>query len=226
MFKGSDMSKRKKVESLIIETMNELDPSGKNASIYKNAFKGMSNSEFDIMMEMIRDKKYGTTIFAPNNDKDVKISLERNRAILKKRNIKLFKKLDIYKDGSSYSPNIEFLVMPMMIRRMAQRLEKNFSTHEDLKSRNAITGQVTGKSKSARITTPELQILNKLKMKAVLSELFGARAGDITASYALRSKLFRDGKVTQKEIEPFVTATGSTKAVKAFFKAMHIDIAL
>jgi len=215
---------REIVEKVILERLDAIDPSKTNSSIYRESFKKMSNSEFETMMENIRDGKTGTFIIAPNGSDKVKLDLSRNKKLLKKLNIKLFHNLTITNGKEVYKSNIKSLVLRLPIFRMVQTASKKFSVHEHLKSRNTNTGQVSGVSRSGDLTYNETMILKSMGLSNTLNEMLGIRGGDVQGSTIFRAKLFEDGKVSYKDIKPFLTTTGSTSSLHAFFKAAHIGI--
>jgi len=216
--------KRGKVEKMILSRLDEIDPSKTNSKMYSKLFKRMSDVEFDSMMTDIRTGVYGISIFAPNSDKNVKLDLNRNKKLMQKHGVRLFKKLNIMNGEDSYMPNNEFMVLPMPIAAMSQTISKNFSVHDNLKSRNALTGQVTSDSKSGEITLNEINILKSLGLDNTLRELVGIRGGDISASNMLKTQLFNNGVVDKATLAPFITKTGATTTLKQVFKAIHIDI--
>jgi len=216
--------KRNNIENKILARLDELDPSKTNSKIYSDLFKRMSDMEFDVMMNNIKNGTYGISIFAPNSDKNVRLDLDRNKSTMRKRGIRLFKKLNIQNGDDSYMPNNEFMVLAMPIAMMSQTISKNFSVHDSLKSRNALTGQVTGDSKSGEITLNEINILKSLGLKSTLNEFVGVRGGDISASNMLKTQLFNNGAVDATTLAPFITKTGATTTLKQVFKAIHIDI--
>lgn len=215
---------RKLVEAEIYKIMDKLDPSKTNSSIYKEQFSNMSNSDFEIMMDNIRDGKSKTFIIAPNGYDKIKLDLNRNKKIIDEMGIKLFHNLTIQSDDAKYKLNVKSLVLNLPMFRMVQTATKKFFVHEDLKSRNTVTGQVTGKSKSGDITYNETMILKSMGLESVLKEKLGILGGDVKGSALFRSRLFENGTVSYKEIEPFLSATGSTNSLQAFFKAAHIKI--
>jgi len=216
--------KRSNIEKKILARLDELDPSGSNSNMYKLLFKRMTDTEFDIMMVNIKNGTYGISIFAPNSDKAIRLDLDRNKSIMKKHNIRLFKKLNIQNGDDSYMPNNEFMVLAMPIAAMSQTISKNFSVHDNLKSRNALTGQVTSDSKSGEITLNEINILKSLGLDNTLREFVGIRGGDVSASTMLKTQLFNNGAVDATTLKPFITKTGATTTLKNVFKAIHIDV--
>ena len=220
------MSKRKAVEKLILERISFLDKSGTNTKLYEDLFKRLNNVAFDKMMEEIRDKELGICLMAPNGDDRVKLDFRRNLEYLKKINAPIFKRITITKDGVSYSPTVKFPIFRLPVRRASQHITKNFSVHEHSKSRNKLTGQVSGASRSGELTIVEIQILNALGMKSSLKELVGVLGGDAEGSAAHKALLFKRGSVSQNDLKPFIRKTGATATLKSLFKAIHVDINL
>lgn len=219
--------KRKKVESYLLTILKDLDPSGKNVAMYKEIFSKMSDTEFSRMMERIKEGESILSIVTPNGDNSMDMNVARLLKVAKKHNVKLFERVTFDDGNMKFKPDIKYMVVDIPVRRTSQHGLKGLSVAKHYRSRNAITGQVSGKdSDSGSITLPEVYILNGREQKQTLKELLGTRGGDVKASAALNAILFKDGKVSRKEIERFADQTGSTKALKAFFKGMHLDINL
>ena len=212
---------RKQAEEYVLSVMDSIDPSGVNKAIYKKRFKEMSDAEFEIF---ISEVEAGTNSLMVNASGDAILSHDRNLKVLKQMNVPVFQKVTIDDGNGKYKPNIEYLILKYPFRRAQQHIKKNFSVHADLKSRNSNTGQVTGKSKAGSITYPEAQLISALGLKHVATELLGVRGGDVQASHAYASLLFKNGMVTAKEMEQYRSKTGGTIYIKALFKAKHLDI--
>jgi hypothetical protein len=216
--------KRAKIEKRVYEILDAIDPSGHNSRIHKELYKSMSDKEFSEYMDGIKSGKYSVSIFAPNEHKEITIDVDRNFDILKKNYKEVFVKVTFTRDGIKYTPDIKFLVYNLPVRRMAQTIVKNFSVHKHTKQRSSLTGQVTRDSRSGELTLIETQILKSLTLKKSIQELLGDRGGDVAGSNAYKAHLFKYGKVSSKDLEKFREGRTSTKTVKAYFKAMHIDI--
>ena len=210
---------RKDAEKYILDIVTQIDPSGINASLYEKRFKEMSDDEFDVFMNEIEN---GTNSIMINASGDATISHDRNLDILDKMGAKVLQKVTIEKDGYKIKPNVEYLILTCPFRRAAQHIKKNFSVHKHLKTRNANTGQVTGDSKAGSITYPEAHLINAMGLKNIARELLGDRGGDIYASHAYASLLFKNGRVTSEEMKLYRTKTGGALYIKALFKAKHL----
>jgi hypothetical protein len=216
---------RKDVEQFILEVVAKLDPSGFNTKIYKEKLPKMSKKDYESMIEKFRSGRHSLRLFSPL-DSEVELDFDRNVDIAKWLGFDIYQKLTITRGDFVYTPEVEYAVMYMSIRRASQHILKNFNVHKHRKTRNRITGQVAGNSASGRITLQEVQVMKPLGLNNTLDEFLGVRGGDVQASNALNGLLFKNGKVSKSELAPFVTKTQATKTLSAYFKAMHIDISL
>ena len=216
---------RKEAEKECIKWINELDPSGVNGQMYTEMFKKMSDEDFDIWISQFGDNKF-IPIYAPPNHPKIKIDLERNKSVAKKLGVKIFNYLVIKDNDLIYQPRHKYNLLMLPTKRSSQHIIKKLSVHEDLNSRNAVTGQVTGKSSAASLTQPEVNVLNSIGLHKTLEELLGPRAGDVKASLAMKNMLIRNGNIQMSDLKPFRDRTDSTKVLKSIFRAMHIDINL
>jgi hypothetical protein len=216
---------RKDFEKYVINLVHELDPSGFNKKIYEEKFSKMSKKDYESMLKKLESGNHSIRLFSPL-DSEVELDFERNVNIAKKLGFNIYQKLTIHRGDFVYTPDIEYPVMYMIIRRASQHILKNFNVHKHRDTRNRITGQVAGNSASGRITLPEVQVMKPLGLNNTLDEFLGVRGGDVQASNALNGILFKNGKISKQELAPFVTKTQATKTLKAYFKAMHIDITI
>lgn len=220
------MSKRKSIEAKVLKVMKDTDISGKNYELYKKFFAGMSDKDFDMWMTDLKDGKFYVSIVIPTNNEDM-VDVTRNIKVAKSIGLDLFQHIDMVSpDGTVYRSPFKMLLYPLNIRRASQHLTKGISVAEHSRSRSTLTNQVTNASRSAKITFPEAQVLNGKNMPATLGELFSSRGGDRGSLNAMNAYIFKYGKVEQANLERFTKQSGSTKTVKAIFKAMHIDITI
>jgi len=216
---------RKDFEKYVINLVHKLDPSGYNKKIYEEKFKKMSKQDYERMLEKLESGEHSIRLFAPL-DSEINLDFERNVNLAKEMGFDIYQKLTITRGDFVYTPDIEYPIMYMNIRRAAQHILKNFNVHKNRNTRNRLTGQVAGNSASGRLTLPEVQVMKPLGLNNSLDEFLGVRGGDIQASNAMNGILFKNGKVNRAELAPFITKTQSTKTLKAYFKAIHIDINL
>ena len=215
---------RKQVEDFIIKYIGKIVTGNENTDLYKELFKNMSDKEFQLFMEDLRDGKTTLSIIVPNGNKNIKVNVENNFKLAKELGFDFFQRLKISgsKELPDYTTPNKFLVFKLPIKRASQLLSKKVSIPEDDRSIDILTGQVTGKSRASKLTLPELQLLIGMGMKDSLKELVKIRGGDIGANNATNAMLYKQGKASQKDAEEFSTGVISTKSLKAYFNSMHI----
>ena len=218
------MSKdRKKAESFILKYIQKIDPSGNNKKIYEELFASLNDKEFEELREAIRSGEASLTIFAPERHKEIRLDADRNRKILKELGVDIYQRITIKEGDNEYSPTTKFQVLDMPVRLAAQHIMKNFTAHKSTRVRNTITGQVAGESASGELSNMESQILKSIGIDKGLRELLGIRGGDVGASNAFKGILMKQGRISERDIQPFITKTQVGKTVKAYLRAMHIE---
>ena len=215
---------RKKTEEFILKYIGKIVTGNENINLYKELFSNMSDKEFHLFMEDLRDRKTTLSIIIPNGNKNIKVNVENNFKIAKELGFDFFQRLKI--SGSKELPDYitpnKFLIFKLPIKRASQLLSKKVSIPEDDRSIDILTGQVTGKSRASKITLPELQLLIGMGMKDSVRELVKVRGGDIGANNAANAMLYKQGQASQRDIEQFSTGVISTKSLKAYFNSMHV----
>jgi len=222
---------RKEIEAYIIKYVDKIAPGGYNKQLYVDLFKNMSNKQFDAFMVKLKNKELTISVIVPTGG-NVKLDIKRNLNIGKELGFNFFQKLTIgpkgtVRDGTyipKYTTPIEYLIFDLPFRRTAQLLTKGLSTTTDNKAIDLTTGQVTGDSRSARITKPELELLVGMGMKETINELMVTRGGDLGSAKAMDASISRTGSVSHHAIEPYSTGVESTKTVTAFFNAAMISM--
>jgi len=225
--------KRKEVQDFILKYVDKIAPGGYNHGLYVDLFKKMSDKDFKEFMIKLRDKDLTISIIAPVSGK-VKLDTKRNFKIGKELGYDFFQPLIIgpkgnKKDGTyipKFKTNIKYLTYDLPIRRTAQLLMKGVSVGTDNKVIDLTTGQVTGDSKSAKLTKPELELLVGMGLDKSIKELMKVRGGDLGSARAAEASISRTGQVSQDAIEPYGTGVVSTKTLNTMFNAAHLKTTL
>ena len=215
------MGKRQDAEAIILEYIDKIAPGGQNKQLYVDLFKSMNNNAFDKFMNDLRTKKISLSVIAPNGG-DVKLTVKNNMKVAKELGYDFFQHIDIGGEVPYRTPN-KYMVYRLPIRRAAQLLTKKISIPTDSKSIDLTTGQVTGKSKSAKITMPEIQILAGLGLNDSIKELMTTRGGNLTRMNASNKLLLNQGSVSAKVLDSYGGKVVSTETLKSYFIASHID---
>jgi len=217
---------RKKVEDKILKIVKASSGSD-NEKLYIDLFKSMNNKEFHKFMEDLRDKKITISVIIPNGG-SFSIDTEKNLKLCKNLGYEPFQRTTIKIPNTNISTlsTVKSLILYTPVKRLAQHMVKKISYAEHLKSRNFLTGQVANASKSAKITSKELNIFLGKDYTSAMSELMMARSGDSQATNAMNALIDKYGEVSIEDIKKYAGGSRSTKTMHAYFKAMHLDLKL
>lgn len=220
--------KREKVEKLILHYISKIVSGKENVELYKQLFASMDNRQFTDFMEKLKNKEINLSIIVPNGNKNIKVSLENNYKIAKEMGFDFFQRLVFSPtdDLPGYVTPNKYMILKMPVKRAAQLLSKKISIPKDNKVVDTLTGQVANDSRASKISNPELQVLLGMGMEKNLIELMKSRGGDQGQQRAMTGLLFRDGVVSQADLERYSTGVTSTKTLKSYFLGMHIKSTL
>ena len=216
--------KRKAVEDFIIGYIKRIVTGDQNVNLYRDMFHRMDDTEFKQFMEDLRDSKKHLSIIIPNGMKGIKTDIKNNMKIAKELGFDFYQRLKITGSGTvpDYITPNKYLVIKLPVKRASQLLSKKVSIPKDNKARDLLTGQVTGDSRAAKLTTPEVQILLGLGLDSSIKEIMKFRGGDLGAGTALNNDIMRYGTGSQSNASQQSTGVVSTKTLKQYFQAMHI----
>lgn len=219
--------KRKKAQDYILQYIGEIVSGKENIELYENLFKSMNDKEFDNFMKRLRDGEIHLSIVCPNDGK-TRVTVENNLKVAKKLGHEFFQRVKItnHPDYPDHMLPNKVLTMWISIRRAQQLLTKKISIPEHNLVRDQLTGQVAGDSRSAKFSYPEQQIALTHGLEKTAEEFVKIRGGDLGASKAMNDYLFKDGEVSQKQIDVWSTSVRSTKTLKQYFNGMHIKSTL
>jgi hypothetical protein len=176
-------AKRKKVTEYILTTVGLIDKytNANNVDRLKTQLSDLSDTAFDNLMKLIRDKRACIYIYIPNMDKHP--SMENIFGVANKLKIELFQHIYMYDDvtGETMLTPEKYMIVKLPIRRMEQYGDHKLSLPEGDSKIDAMTGQVTHEDRSAGITNPEIQALASKGLNSVLKEVVSIRGGNIEA---------------------------------------------
>ena len=217
------MSNRKKAEKIILEYLNEISPDNAAVKAYKEKFKKMNNKEFHSFMEELRNGKRKLVLIQPPMS-DKRISVKNNMRVAKKLGHDFHQRLWIGPTSKQpkYLTPVKYMVMDLPVRRTAQVLVKKISAPSTASVVDKISGQVTGKSKGAAITYPELQVLAGLGLENSILELIKYRGGDQGGLRGIMGMAEKFGEVRLSSLRHFTTGVVSKKTVQDYLIAAYI----
>lgn len=219
------LGNRKAAEKFILQFMEDIEPTGYNkAEMIDKVFPSMSDKDFDIYMQGLRDKTKTIVLFKPMYQAKG-ITLENNFKVAKKYGLSYFEKLNFTgnADEPDYQTPIEYMVLDLPYRRQSQTLVKKISVPDNNKIVDQLTFQPTGESKGSKISYPELQVLIGMGLDKSIEELTAFRAGDRGGFRAYNAMIMRYGTVSMRAIDSYKTGVESTKTLKVYLTSMHIS---
>lgn len=220
---ASIADKRKKFMKTVTDTMNLLDPSGKNAQLYKDKFSKMSDKQFDEWMKAFK-KNDKSNFYLEIIEFDRELKLENIEKAAKYLNIPLYEYICVpYVNG----PDGEAIVTPtpcpvgyIHIKRMPQSVHHKNAGSTSNSKRNTKTGQVTGEDKNGRTTDVETFAMTTYGADACLKELMGFRADDMAAKKQAYAAIERDGFVQLSDLQSNQTDKVAINTLDAYYTAM------
>lgn len=174
-------AKREKMEKIVYDVFDKLDPTKRNTQKYKELFASMTDAQFDkFFKELFKDPSSYLILNVCDYEIDLKIDDIENAA--KVLNIPLFEKVAF----PHYTLDKENIVVTKEavpvgychVKRTQQTLAKKNGLSTSIDTRSALTGQVTGADKNGRESDLENSMLVSLGMTETLRELNGPRADD------------------------------------------------
>lgn len=161
-----NIKNRKKVESLVYDTLMKLEPSGTNSEKYKKLFKEMSDKQFLVFWKKIKTDDTAhlyveSDLYAKNQ-----ITMQSIEDSAKFLNVPLEEHIYLRHRTSDPSKPIrtstKVPVMYLHLKRMQQLLSKKNRMNVDIDSgskRSAITGGLNQSERTGRFTDADTQIL-------------------------------------------------------------------
>ena len=220
-----DKNTRKRMEQVIYDTFDALDPSGVNTDRYEKMFKPMSDTEFEKFFKMLfsNDSEY---LILDIVDYERTLTIEQIEAAAKVLNIPLFEYVvQPYKSPDPNNPITSKYEVPVgyiHCKRVQQMVRKKNSTSTDLGERSALTGQVTGHDKNSRESDVENYALVTLGANENLRELMGPRADDMVMKNEMYSSISNKGFVSINDLTDDVKNKTALNTVDVFFMSMGI----
>lgn len=196
-----------------------------SADFYQKYLSGKDDKEFSEYIDRLESGEESLVIeeelFGSSN-----ISFEKNLEIARSMGKDFYHYLihTAQKKGvPGFKSAVKCLVLDIPVKRPSQMSEKKITAPTNYSIVNEITGQVTGKSKGASITTPEIGLLSSMGVDLTLEEAMKARGGDSGMQDALFSYLEKTGRVSLEEVRGFSTGVKSIKTAANIFRGMHIN---
>ena len=193
-----DRKKRKRIESLVLDTYRKLDPSGINGKELKDRFAGMDDKAFTQWVGRLKDGRESLRLeIVPFKNEP---SLDDIESAAKVINLPLHSRVVFRHDGMDYMTRDPVPVGYVNIRRLQQVLEKKVTFDVNTSASNQITGQLAGDSDVAHVADEETYALTTMGANETLKEMMGPRSDNLAKKEQFYLALERDGFVRQDDI--------------------------
>lgn len=206
------MSRRAVFEEKWFAFLKEMKADPRNEALYKELFARLNDEEFEAMLQTVRDGKDVLAIRSFNMDGE-NLNYEEVMAIGEKLGIQWFQRIEmtdpITRESSLTTG--KYLVLELQVRRQIQHLVKKRSTAQSNRVVDQLTGQVTGDSKSASMSLPELTALNAKGNAQGIIELIKVRGGDKEAYRSMVEQIRDTGGFS---LGPILEANTRPKVIK------------
>ena len=213
--------KRKKVQDMILETVNKIDSSGTNNEYYTKLFNSLSDSEFDAYMKRIKDGKDQLPFYTANMKSNV--TVETLLKVAKEKGIELFERIKMFDSvtKSYFLTPRKQLILQLPIRKQSQFVDHKLSVAEGDSRIDALTGQVVKPDQAGAVSQIEVQTLYARNLKNIIRELIKFRGGDVVAFSEFKRELEEQGSTSiGRETGSLVR---SAVVLDVLFSGMHIE---
>lgn len=216
-------SKREQIIKHVVKVLSIADKTGKNKERYLTMFNSMSDKEFDLFMEDLKSGKE-VLYYRTENMTDNIINPKNMLAAVEYLKIPIMQHL-IIKDkitGVRMKTPEQYPVLTTMVRRAQQYLDYKISTPDHDRKVDMMSGQVTGMSRSANITQPEMLVLVQRGLLNTALELIKVRGGDMSAYNEFSRSCYETGGASLQALSPNSKAR-SVAVTQIYLKGMMLD---
>lgn len=213
------IAKKNKIINYIYEFMKILDKSEINAKYYKDFFNKMTLSEFDAYMKkFLNDPKKNFYIECMPYKNEFR--LEDAKEALNFLGVPVEEYVYFRHDGNKNNPirsAQKAMVGYLFIKKTQQILSKKNSYSLSIEERNQKTGQVTGKSKVARITDIETFGLCIYGSDKILAEVLGPRADNMTSKEKMYLDISNYGYTELQDMLKDIDSSQTLNTIDVYF---------
>lgn len=220
--------KRKKIETLIDETMMLMDPTGVNSRKYKDMFQVMSDDEFgDWITKFLSDEKSNFRVDIEEfGDGSRSLKFENVEKAAEHLGVKLFEYIYMPHLSSNHNRPVRskqpVLVGYLNIKRVQQLATKKTGLTLSDNDRDEMTNSAKGESKGGTMTGIENELLAGVGADEILSEFIGARADNMAEYDNMLSSIAQTGSVRLSDIKTGVYDKPTLLQADLYFMAMGL----
>ena len=214
--------KRQKVQDYILKIISTQDPSNYNTKVYEDFFKGLTDKDFDLWMNTLKnDKHCKLTLLVPPFK--VVINTEASFKTAKLLGVEILERLKLWDPvNKRYCLTPEkYFVLKLPVRRLKQYLMDGLSVPDSDKRLNPLTDQVVKPDKGSAISFPQAQMIAEKGLTTTLHELMSIRGGDLEAYAKMKSEIEESGD-SDTSVMQGTQGVKSAQTLRSILNAMHL----
>lgn len=214
---------RRDAEKLVLQWMDDIDPSGDNTKRWKTKFKDMTDDNFKHFVNELREGKDYISVVSPNFV-NTQVGIANNFKVAEKYGVKMFQRIWIidHVTGRKYLSNEIYPIFHLPVRRQIQMAKTKFSYARNNDKTDSLTGQATSESEGGGISYPEILVMYSRGLGKTVEELIWARGGNAGAFKMMNKNIKDTGSCTLNELQQYSTGINSTKVLNTYLKSIHI----
>lgn len=213
--------------SYFMELIKDMLPNDtRNKSLYIDMFDSFSIDDYETLATRIELHGFSLPIFVKNMEtSEDNGNFDRFVKAGEKRGLEFYERLILtdHVTGMEFMTPQKYLIITLSARRQIQHLLKKIALPENDAVKDQLTGQVTGKSKGASITAPEMNSLEAKGHIEGIIELAKVRGGDRVAASSMKDQIATTGGFSLSPIMDEKTQVKAVTTLKHILLGMHLD---
>lgn len=222
---------RKKYESKVSDFLDDIDNSGFNGFVVKDALSKMSDKEFiELAKRMITQDDFNFSIDLKQlaDNKHGNCDVSQLKDIAKKHNIKLTEYVFMPFRNPNGKPMCTLTQVPIIycqVRRFFQQMlqHKNAISNNNSKT-NPLTGQVINDDKTASTTNVQTYALAAVNETEALKEFLGPRSDDFVSKQQMLNMIETNGEVNLSDLTIDTHNKQAINTTEVFCKAAGVEV--
>lgn len=215
---------RKAFVDYVCTYVDKILPGGGNGQYLRQRFELMSDDELSAYVDKLASGDEIIPLVAPNLSEH-KLDVKRNFDVAKELGHEFFEHLRLTDPatGTVYLTPETYLTLMLPVRRQRQLQRKKITIPDGTRHVDELSGQVTGPSKGARLSMPELQVLYSQDLNDPIIELIKFRGGDVKGQQLLYRSLMETGRASMRSLERANTRVKSTETLRVILQGMMLS---
>jgi len=213
---------RKKVETMVLESMDKIDKSGTNSDYYRQLFANMSDTQFYNLMKKqlpfrFHDKP---SITEPSMSDCIEALDYLGVPLMETITFPYFYK---NKDGVPVSGQEEAMVVYLPLKKVQQFVTKKNKWAPEISNRDMKTGRLLGGDKGAGTSDREFESLAISDLTNTMKEFSGPKADSMAAMNAMYNTIGTTGIVRLEDLPDSVDDSLARNMFNVYLIGSHLN---